>query len=377
MRSRIRAVVVVVVSLVSLVLVSSDIAIAPIANASSLADGAYLYIAHGGALHVYRFGTWDEVQTVSLPQLSDGVRGIAMDPSTGALYIAHGGDGGANGNGSLLKWDVATGTTEWDISLPFGVDQLAACDGRLYLPTGEAAAGSMWEVLSGLDASVLWELNGGSSPHNTICDSGHVFMGGRQSDDLIAKTLGSGPRIEVGPSPSAQTGVRPFTVNADDTRAYITWTGYRGFSVADLTTGAILASERFGPVPDAFRPSAPSHGISLSPDGTQVYVMDAPAQQVEVWSAGDAPTHLATIDVSGLTGSESECVYDCLRSGWLLHSLDGRYVFVGDSGDVIDTTTQTVVGSIPTLANDHHGFLEIDWSAGAPVATSTHFGTGH
>src|SRR5512133_1482966 len=127
MQSRIRAWVVVVVSLASIVLLASDIAISPTANASGLADGAYLYIAQGGALHVYRFGTWDEVETVSLPQLSDGVRGIAMDPTTGALFIAHGGDGGTNGNGSLLKWDVASGTTEWDISLPVGVDQLAAC----------------------------------------------------------------------------------------------------------------------------------------------------------------------------------------------------------------------------------------------------------
>jgi hypothetical protein len=371
-RARLTSIVAVVV-----VLVSSLIASVPIAHASGLADGAYLYVAQGSALHVYRFGTWDEVATFSLPQLSDGVRGVAMDPTLGALFIAHGGDGGPNGNGSLLKWDVATGTTSWDMAYPFGTDQLAACGGRVYMPTGEAATGSTWEVLSGADGSVLSTLAGGARPHNTICDAGHVFMGGRQARYLFMKVLPSGARMKVGPSPSVKTGVRPFTVNADDTRAYITWTKYRGFSVADLTTGAILASENFGPVPSGFRPTSPSHGISLSPDGTEVYVMDAPARQVEVWTAGDAPTHLATINVSGLTGSDSPCPYDCLKEGWLLHSLDGRYVFVSDSGDVIDTTTRTVVGSIATLANDRHGSIEIDWSGGAPVATSSHFGTGH
>jgi YVTN family beta-propeller protein len=165
-------------------------------------------------------------------------------------------------------------------------------------------------------------------------------------------------------------------VNADNTRAYITWTKYRGFSVANLKTGAILASVNFGAVPTGFRPTSPSHGISLSPDGTEVYVMDASVRQVEVWTASDAPTWLATINVSGLTGSDSPCPYDCLKEGWLLHSLDGRYVFVSDSGDVIDTTTRTVVGSIPALANDRHGSIEIDWSGGAPVTTSSHFGVG-
>jgi hypothetical protein len=291
-RARLTSIVAVVV-----VLVSSLIASVPIAHASGLADGAYLYVAQGSALHVYRFGTWDEVATFSLPQLSDGVRGVAMDPTLGALFIAHGGDGGPNGNGSLLKWDVATGTTSWDMAYPFGTDQLAACGGRVYMPTGEAATGSTWEVLSGADGSVLSTLAGGARPHNTICDAGHVFMGGRQARYLFMKVLPSGARMKVGPSPSVKTGVRPFTVNADDTRAYITWTKYRGFSVADLTTGAILASENFGPVPSGFRPTSPSHGISLSPDGTEVYVMDAPARQVEVWTAGDAPTHLATINV--------------------------------------------------------------------------------
>src|SRR3954454_17814233 len=270
------------------------IATSPTAHASGLADGAYLYVAQGSALHVYQFGTWDEVATVPLPSLSDGVRGMAMDPSTGALFIAHGGDGGENGNGRLLKWDVANGTTSWDRPYPFGVDQLAACDGRVYMPTGEAAPGSTWEVLSGDDGSVLSTLNGGSHPHNTICDSGHVFMGGRRTRYLIAKALPTGTRVKVGPSPSAKTGVRPFTVNADDTRAYITRTKYRGFSVANLTTGAILASENFGPIPSGFRPTSPSHGISLTPDGPESCGMDLPVQKVQVATGVQVPNPLAT-----------------------------------------------------------------------------------
>jgi len=362
------------VPLVALLLASSATATAP-AHANGF-SGAYLYVADTGALQVYRIGTWQEVATFSLPELADGVRGVTMDTSTGALFIAHGGDGGVSGDGSLLKWDIATGTTLWDRAYPFGVDQPAACRGLVFMPTGEGTIGSTWEVLSGADGSVLSKLRGGPHPHNTICRRGEVFMGGRRARYLIARSLTTGAKVKVGPSPSAVGGVRPFTVNADNTRAYITWTDYRGFSVADLSTGAIIANENFGPVPSWYLASAPSHGISLSPDGTELYVLDAPAREVQVWTTGDTPTHLATIKVSGLRGYDAFCHFDCVRSGWLLHSLDGRYVFVGDSGDVIDTTTRTVVGSIPALANDRHGFLEIDWSGGGPVATSSHFGTG-
>src|SRR2546429_5293517 len=52
----------------------------------------------------------------------------------------------------------------------------------------------------------------------------------------------------------------------------------------------------------------------------------------------------------------SPCAYDCLGDGWLHHSLDGRYVFVGDSGDVIDTGIQSGYGSPPAVV----GFLPQD-----------------
>src|SRR4051812_23042807 len=185
------------------------IATSPTAHAAGLADGAYLYVAQGSALHVYQFGTWDEVATVPLPSLSDGVRGMAMDPSTGALFIAHGGDGGENGNGRLLKWDVANGTISWDRPYPFGVDQLAACDGRVYLPTGEAADGSTWEVLSGDDGSVLWTFNGGAEPPNTIFGSGGGFIGGRRPGDFVAEKPAAGGGVGGGPAPNGGGGGSP------------------------------------------------------------------------------------------------------------------------------------------------------------------------
>jgi YVTN family beta-propeller protein len=58
-----------------------------------------------------------------------------------------------------------------------------------------------------------------------------------------------------------------------------------------------------------------------------------------------------------------------------LNDLSGRYVYVGDTGDVIDTSTLSVVATLPALQNTRQ-VLEIDWANGIPSATSTRFGLG-
>ena len=50
-------------------------------------------------------------------------------------------------------------------------------------------------------------------------------------------------------------------------------------------------------------------------------------------------------------------------------------VFVGDSGEVIETATGKVVTTIPTLLNTKVS-LEIDWDNGVPTATSGRTGVG-
>ena len=55
--------------------------------------------------------------------------------------------------------------------------------------------------------------------------------------------------------------------------------------------------------------------------------------------------------------------------------LSGRYVYVGDGGDIISTSTNTVVGNLPPLRNTRQE-VEVDWMSGTPSATSTRFGLG-
>ena len=64
--------------------------------------------------------------------------------------------------------------------------------------------------------------------------------------------------------------------------------------------------------------------------------MDALVQQVEVWTAYDAPTHLAHDRRLSLDGQGIRILHRLCKKDGFLHSLDGRCVFVGDSSDVIN-----------------------------------------
>ena len=77
-----------------------------------------------------------------------------------------------------------------------------------------------------------------------------------------------------------------------------------------------------------------------------------------------------------MAGSETPCLYDCQKEGWVLHSGDGRYVFVGDSGDVINTATRKSIMNLNTLYNTRK-YIEIDWSKGVPIFTTSRHGLGY
>jgi DNA-binding beta-propeller fold protein YncE len=160
---------------------------------------------------------------------------------------------------------------------------------------------------------------------------------------------------------------------------YTTATKKRGFQVSSIATGQVLATVSFGATPKTFKLQVPSHGISLSPDGREVWVLDMPAQRVRVYSAGSAPAYLADVAINPIKGREQPPTsIDLAKTGWVLHSKLGDYVYVGDSGSVISTATRQQVTLLPPLNNGRHGFLEVMFdSTGTPVDTSTHFGMSY
>jgi DNA-binding beta-propeller fold protein YncE len=357
-------------------------------SVASSATRHYEYVFPDGAMYVYDIDDHQRlVQTVQLPGIT-GIRGVVASPRTHILYISHGGDGGGSGNnGSLLAYDLVSQRVLWDHAYSRGVDSMAISpDGRrIYLPDGELSTDGIWSVVDAGTGDVIGEIPAGLGPHNTVMslDGKRVYLGGRNYAYLdVASTDTNRVIRRVGP---LKSGVRPFTVNGRGTIAYTTATGFLGFQVSSITTGRVLYTVTFGSRfrwnPATFPASAPSHGISLSPDERRLWVIDGPNSYVHVFDVTGVPRRpprlIANIRLAHpLTGLESSCSYDCQRDGWLQHSRSGCFLYVGDSGDVYSALTLRPVAFLAPL-RDTRKMLEIDWRNGLPVATSSRTGLGY
>lgn len=155
--------------------------------------------------------------------------------------------------------------------------------------------------------------------------------------------------------------------------AYETKRGLLGVRVLDLRTKRQLYVARFKGFTwnPRFGPDPPTHGLSLAPDRPELWALDAPNSVVHLFDVSGLPNQparpIADIRLTKpISGDEIPCARACGRIGSLQHSADGRFVYVGDSGDVIDTATREVVANLEALHNSRVAF-ELDWVDGKPV----------
>ena len=158
--------------------------------------------------------------------------------------------------------------------------------------------------------------------------------------------------------------------NLEQGVAFVTRRGLLGVRVVNLTPNRLLYVTRFKGFTwnPRFGPDPPSHGLSLAPDRPELWVLDAPNSVVHVFDVSALPPRrLEDIRLSKpISGDESPCTRACGRIGSLLHSADGRFVYVGDAGDVIDTRTREILGNLEALHNSRTQ-LEVDWVNGKAV----------
>ena len=142
---------------------------------------------------------------------------------------------------------------------------------------------------------------------------------------------------------------------------FVTQRGLLGFRVIDLRNGLTRFVMHFKGFTWNlhFGPNPPSHGLSLAPDRPELWVLDSPNSTLHVF------------DVSALPDQPPRRVTDVRLSktmngiGSLVRSADGRFLYVGDDGDVVDTRTRTTVAT-PEALQKSRAALEVDWVDGRP-----------
>lgn len=289
----------------------------------------------------------------------DNIKGVCADAAGGKLYFTT--------RSKLYCVDLLSEETLWQTALPDGTDRMSITpDGKLlYVPSFEK---DTWNVVSAADGKLLTSIETKSGAHNTVVsrDGRRMYLGGLRSPLLfVADTKTHEVVRRVGPFAGA---VRPFTTNGAGTRAYVCVNDLLGFEIGDLTDGRKLhrvevrGFER-GPVK---RHGCPSHGIGLTPDEREVWVVDAYNTRVHVFdNTVDPPRQRQSIVLRE-------------QPGWVTFGLDGAYAYLS-TGEVIDVASKRIVAAL----SDERGqpvhsekMVEIDFRGSSPVAAADQFGVG-
>ena len=286
------------------------------------------------------------------------VKGIAVSVALNSVYISTW--------ETLQRIDLSTEELIWEIPVEGGCDRMSISpDGMtMYLPSLEK---DFWNVLNCDTGNIITKIKVHNRAHNTLYgpSGNHVYMSDINSPLLhVADAKTHQVVKKVGPF---SAGVRPFTVNSDESLAFVNVNDLLGFEVGDIKTGKKLASIEVkgwdkGPVR---RHGNPSHGIGLTPDEKEVWVSDGYNMRMHIFSAKAPFQQLTTIPLSDMPG-------------WVTFSIDGKYAYPS-SGEVIDVKTRKI---LYMLQDDNYNtvssekMIEIFMKDGKATKIGDQFGVG-
>jgi DNA-binding beta-propeller fold protein YncE len=289
----------------------------------------------------------------------ENVKGICASAATKRLYVST--------LTRLACIDLVGEKLLWVRRYEGGCDRMSITpDGRkIYLPTLEK---DDWHVVDAATGDVLATISPKSGAHNTVMglDGSRVYLAGLKSPLLRVVDTKTDRILREIPFSAP---VRPFTVNGAQTRAVVTVNELLGFEIGDPTTGKFLhrvevPGFKKGPVK---RHGCPSHGVGLTPDEKEIWVVDGFNKAVHVFdNTVEPPKYRQSIE--GLIDDP----------GWVTFTIKGDYAYPS-TGDVIDPTSKKIL----THLKDERGhdvqsekMVEIDWAGGEPVRNGDQFGLG-
>jgi DNA-binding beta-propeller fold protein YncE len=289
----------------------------------------------------------------------ENVKGICASAKTRRLYVS-----------TITRMaciDLLSEKLLWVKRYPEGCDRMSITpDGKkIYLPTFEK---DDWHVVDAESGEVTATISPKSGAHNTVMalDGSKVFLAGLKSPLLRVVDTRTDHILREMPFSAA---VRPFTVNGAGTRVYACVNELLGFEVGEVENGRFLhrvevPGYKKGPVK---RHGCPSHGVGLTPDEKELWVVDAFNKAVHVFDNTTLPPKYVQ--------SIGSLIDD---PGWVTFTLKGDFAYPS-TGDVIDPRTKKIVARL----KDEQGrdvqsekLLEIDWAGDAPIRNGDQFGVG-
>ncbi|MFI5379843.1 MAG: YncE family protein [Tepidisphaerales bacterium] len=338
-------------------------------------DGRYLYVASPGIRDYLEYGghgvlVYDIdkghkfVKRIPIGGLDTNgkplnIKGICASAATGRAYITT--------PKQIMCLDLLTGKILWEKTPDKGCDRMSiAPDGKfLYVPSFES---DRWNVIDAASGDTIKPIITKSGAHNTVIalDGTRAFMGGLKSPTLfIADTSTHDLTAQTVPFSDM---IRPFTVNGRGTLVYVCVNELLGFEIGDLAAGKLLHRVEIKGFSkgEVKRHGCPSHGIGLTPDEKEVWVVDAFNQRVHVFdNTVMPPKQIQSIPVRD-------------QPGWITFSIDGTLAYPS-SGDVIDVKTRKIVATLSDETGrpvQSEKLLEIDFAGGKPVRAGDQFGIG-
>ncbi len=313
---------------------------------------------------VKRIPTWNVPASISPEEVS----GVAASMTTNMIYLAT--------RGRLAAFDLGTDQKAWEQTY-----EGTCCERPEVTPDGKTlVVGSdlkdFWYVIDAQSGKLKGKIQAPKSmfAHNMglSADGKTVFM----APNGVTMTVGDVPSMKSLKTITFSDHVRPFVINHDATRVYANVNNLLGFEIADVKTGEVVKrieapaemwKAKWGDVTqDFFGHGCPSHGIALTPDESEVWVVDNINYAVLVFdNTGEWPVLKMAFPTTA-------------SADWITMGIDGQYAFLS-SGDVVDVTTKKILAQL----KDEYGktmhsekFLEMAFSNGKLVKTVSQFGQG-
>lgn len=313
---------------------------------------------------VKRIPTWNVPASMSPEEVS----GIAASQTTNMIYLAT--------RGRLAAFDLGTDQKVWEQTYDG-----ACCERPEVTPDGKTlVVGSdlkdFWYVINAQDGALRGKIQAAKSnfAHNMAlsADGKTVFM----APNGVTMTVGDVPSMKAIRTITFSDHVRPFVINHDATRVYANLNNLLGFEIADVKTGEVV--RRIEAPAEMWKPQwadvkqhffghgCPSHGIALTPDESELWVVDNINYGVLVYdNTGEWPVLKMTFPTTA-------------SADWITMGIDGQYAFLS-SGDMVDVKTKKIVGQM----KDEYGkpmhsekLLEMRFANGKLVRTVSQFGEG-